>query len=78
MAPLRVSLEKSEFAHGDDLHFSLNEISIDDDVLTYGPRKETFINYALTTPIYHAQSLVTYEGEDFEHDSLFWFGFQLS
>ena len=60
------------------MYFSVNELSIDDDILTYNERKETFINYHETIQYYLPQDLLYYEGEEYEHDALHMFGLHVS
>ena len=46
---LPVTLEYDGWTTGTDLFFSENELSIDDNILTYNSRSTTFINYLKST-----------------------------
>ena len=48
--PVRFTSEFDEFAHGHEYIYSLDELTIDDSMLTYDPRSVKFLNFAESTP----------------------------
>ena len=49
--PVRFTSEYDEFAHGYDFKYSLDELIIDDNMLTYDERSVKFVNFADSTPM---------------------------
>ena len=63
---------------GTDFFFQVNELTINDDMLTENPRKETYIQYQKRIEASAIQSTFYFEGEEYEHDLIHWFGLQVS
>ena len=76
-----MTIEKSGKHTGNDMFFSLNELSIDDDVLSYSTRSTTFINYLNQNDFWTFNSQIYWENELEEYedvDAIHIFGFQVS
>ena len=76
-----VSLEYDEWVYGEDIFFSENEVTIDDNILTYSTRSTTFLNYLTKQPFRARKDVGYYEDENGERedpDFIHMFGFQLS
>ena len=75
---VNVPIEKSVFNLAIDLFFSVNDISIDDGMLFDSTRKDNFIQHTQSFEFVGDTRPVYFEGEDYDHDALYTFGFQLS
>ena len=73
------SVEKNDWYTGMDFYFSLNELNIDDNMLSYETRSTSFIQYLNQNPFQGSNSVTYYENEvDEDVDVFCWIGFQLS
>ena len=75
--PIPVTIEKSKYLTGNHLFYSVNELTIDDNILTYDSRSTTFLNYVNKGFLRTIGYTTYWEGEEGVPDAIHFFSFQL-